>query len=180
MSVEGMRVYGELRLTPDLEFEKRREDLVEDGTDVLERKRLELVLLEEVVEVLLEHLEDETRVVLVGEALVGPDEVEVVRRLLAESVEDGHFDLPLTRVAGVVLEDLYGDYLTGPLLPTLHHLPERPSAQELQHFVLRRRRVEDLVLHQLVVPFAVRRRTRLRRGRRHPDPGPSNTSSPHY
>ena len=59
-------------------------DLVCDGPDVLEWEGLELVLLEKVVEVLLQHLEDEAGVVLVGEALVGPHKVELVSILLAE------------------------------------------------------------------------------------------------
>jgi hypothetical protein len=54
-----------------------------DGADVLEWKWLELVLLEKVVEVLLQHLEHEAGVVLVREALVGPHKVELVRILLA-------------------------------------------------------------------------------------------------
>ena len=51
-------------------------------TNVFERKGLELVLLEEIVEVLFQHLEDEAGVVLVREALVGPHKVELVRILL--------------------------------------------------------------------------------------------------
>ena len=54
-----------------------------DWPDVLEREGLELVLFEEVVEVLLQHLEDEAGVVLVREALVRPHKVELVRILLA-------------------------------------------------------------------------------------------------
>ena len=53
-------------------------------TNVFERKGLELVLLEEIVEVLLQHLEDEAGVVLVREALVGTHKVELVRILLAK------------------------------------------------------------------------------------------------
>ena len=53
-------------------------------TNVFERKGLELVLLEEIVEVLLQHLKDEAGVVLVREALVGPHKVELVRILLAK------------------------------------------------------------------------------------------------
>lgn len=40
------------------------------------------------MEVLLQHLEDETRVVLVGEALVRADKVELVGALLCQSIED--------------------------------------------------------------------------------------------
>ena len=53
-----------------------------DGADVLERQGLELVLLEEVVKILLQHLKDQTGVVLVSETLVGTDKVELVGILL--------------------------------------------------------------------------------------------------
>ena len=56
-----------------------------DGSDVLERKGLELVLFEEIVQVLLQHLEDEAGVVLVSEALIGPDKIEFVCIFLAET-----------------------------------------------------------------------------------------------
>ena len=67
--------------------------LLRDRPDVLERQRLKLVVLEEVVQVLLEHLENETGVVLVGEALVSADEVELVGILLAQTRQNAHFDL---------------------------------------------------------------------------------------
>ena len=55
-----------------------------DRSDVFERKRLELVLLEEIVKILLQHLKDEARVVFVREALVRPNKVEFVCIFLAE------------------------------------------------------------------------------------------------
>ena len=55
-----------------------------DWSDVFEREGLELVLLEEIVEVLFQHLEDQACVVLVGEALVSTNEIEFVRIFLAE------------------------------------------------------------------------------------------------
>ena len=55
-----------------------------DRSDVFERKRLELVLLEEIVKILLQHLKDEARVVFVREALVRSNKVEFVRIFLAE------------------------------------------------------------------------------------------------
>ena len=64
-----------------------------DGSDVFERKGLELVLFEEVVQVLLEHLEHQTRVVLVREALVGADKVVFVRIFLAEISHKISFEL---------------------------------------------------------------------------------------
>lgn len=71
-------------------FEQSSEHLLQYRPDVLKRQRAELVLLEEVVEVLLQHLEHEARVRAVLEALVRADEVELVRRLLREAREDRH------------------------------------------------------------------------------------------
>lgn len=69
----------------DLKFKQCGEHLLQNGPDVLERQRGEFILLEEVVEVLLEHLEDQACVRAVLEALVRTDEVELVSRLLRES-----------------------------------------------------------------------------------------------
>ena len=55
-----------------------------DRPDVLERKGLKLVLFEEIVQILLQHLEDQTGVVLVSETLVGSDKVVFVCIFLAE------------------------------------------------------------------------------------------------
>ena len=52
--------------------------------DILERKGLKLVLLEEIVQILFQHLEDQTGVVLVSETLVGSDKVVFVCIFLAE------------------------------------------------------------------------------------------------
>ena len=55
-----------------------------DRPDVLERKGLKLVLFEEIVQILFQHLEDQTGVVLVSEALVGSNKVVFVCIFLAE------------------------------------------------------------------------------------------------
>ena len=55
-----------------------------DWPDILKRKGLELVLLEKVVQVLLQHLEHEAGVVLVSETLVRSDKIVFVRIFLAE------------------------------------------------------------------------------------------------
>ena len=60
-----------------------------DWSDVFERKRLELVLLEEIIQILLQHLENEAGVVFVREALVGSNKVEFVCIFLAEKKENG-------------------------------------------------------------------------------------------
>ena len=137
-----------------LEFEQCREHLLRDGTDRLERQWLELVLLEEVVQILLEHLEHETCVVLVLEALVGANKVELVGILLAEPRQDRHLDLALARVRWVILENLDRYDLIRALLPALDHLPKGASPEELEHLVGGRNRVQDLMLHELVVALS--------------------------
>ena len=67
--------------------------LLGDGPDVLEWQGLELVVLEKVVQILLEHLKDQAGVVLVSEALEGANEVELVGILLAQPRQDAHFNL---------------------------------------------------------------------------------------
>ena len=56
-----------------------------NGPDILQGERLELILFEEIVQVLLEHLEHQAGVVLVCEALVGTNKVVFVRIFLAEN-----------------------------------------------------------------------------------------------
>ena len=122
-----------------LQLQQGCENLLRDGPDVLQRQRLELVVLEEVVQVLLEHLKHKTGVVLVSEALVGPDEVELVGILLAQSGEDADLDLALPGVGRVVLQDLDGHDLVGALLPTFGNLAEGASAKKLQHLILKQK-----------------------------------------
>ena len=55
-----------------------------DRSDVFEGKRLELVLLEEIVQILLQHLKNETCVVFVREGLVCSNKVEFVRIIAAK------------------------------------------------------------------------------------------------
>ena len=70
-----------------LQFKERGENLLSYWPDVLEGQRLELVLFEEVVQILLQHLEYEAGVVLVCEALVGSDKIVFVRIFLAKFLE---------------------------------------------------------------------------------------------
>ena len=57
-----------------------------DRSDVFEGKRLELVLLEEIIQILLKHLKNEACVVFVREALVRSNKVEFVRIFLAAKI----------------------------------------------------------------------------------------------
>lgn len=49
--------------------------------------------------------------------------------------EISYLNLSLSGIAGMVLQDLDGDYLVSALLPALHHLPKCTAAEELQHLV---------------------------------------------
>lgn len=53
-------------------------------------ERAELAVLEKVVQVLLQHLKHEARVVLVLETLVRADKVELICVLCAQPAEDAH------------------------------------------------------------------------------------------
>ena len=125
--------------------------LLHHRSDAAQRQRTEVVLLEVVVQVLLEHLEDETRVTLVLEDLVGAHQIVLVGVLLAQARQDAHLDLALARIARMILEYLDGHDLVGALVPALDHLAEGAAAEELEHLVAVRHRVEDLVQHELVV-----------------------------
>ena len=138
--------------------------LLRDRAYRRERQWLELGLLQEVVQVLLKHLEDKTRVVLVLEALVRAHKVELVGVLMAEPGEDRDLDGALASVRRVVLEYLDGDDLVRALLPALDDLAEGAAPQELEHLVGGRDRVQHFMLDQLVVALATPRR-RARRPR---------------
>lgn len=107
-------------------------------------------MLEEVVQVLLEHLKHETRVVLVLEALERPDKVELVRILLTEPGQNRHLDLSLARVRRMVLQDLNGHNLARALLPALDHLTKGSASQELQHLLKRTKENRERLLSVLV------------------------------
>ena len=67
-----------------LELHQRRGDLLQYRPDGLEQQGAELAVLEEVVEVLLQHLEHQAGVALVLETLVGAHKVELVGVLCAQ------------------------------------------------------------------------------------------------
>ena len=73
-----------------LQLHQCRGHLLQDGPDAFEQQRAELAVLQEVVQVLLQHLEHQARVVLVLETLVRADKVELVGVLCAQSAEDAH------------------------------------------------------------------------------------------
>ena len=106
------------------------------GSYILQRQRLKFVLLEEVVKVLFQHFKDQTGVVLVSETLVSTHKVVFVSIFLGETRQYAHFDLTLTSIRGMVLQDLDGHDLIGALFPAFGDLAERPTAKELQHFIL--------------------------------------------
>lgn len=135
----GIQQHDVLRLEicvdqPQLfQLQESREHLLRNRSDVFQGKRLELVLFEEVVQVLLQHLEDQAGVVLVREALVGADEIELVGILLAEARENGDLDLTLSGVGRMVLEDFDRHDFVRALLPALGHLTKGSATKEFKH-----------------------------------------------
>ena len=117
---------------------QRRQDLLRDRADVLKWQWLKLVVLEEVIEVLLEHFEDETCVVLVLEELMCADKVVLVRILMPEASEDVHFYLALSGIRRVVLEDLYRDDFIRATFPALDDLAEGATTKKLKDLIGRR------------------------------------------
>lgn len=73
-----------------LELHESRGHLLQDGPDVAQRQRAELAVLQEVIQVLLQHLEHQARVVLVLKALVRAHEVELVGVFRAQPAQDAH------------------------------------------------------------------------------------------
>ena len=64
--------------------------LVSDRSNVFERQRLELVLFEEIIQVLLKHLKYQTCVVFVLEAFICSHKVVVISTLLGQPRQDAH------------------------------------------------------------------------------------------
>jgi len=134
-----------------LEFEQSSQDLVCNWTDELQWHWLELVLLQVVVEVLLEHLKHKACVIVVPEVLVCPDEVELMGILMTQAHENAHLDLPLTNIRRVILQDLDRYILVGILFPASDYLTECALAQEVQYLISSGCRIEQLMWDELVV-----------------------------
>lgn len=107
--------------------------LLQYWSDVLQRQRRKLILLQEVVQVLLEHFEHQASVVLMLEALERSHEVELIGILLAEAWQDGDLNLPLARIRWMILEDFYGDDVAGAFFPALDDLPKGAATEELEN-----------------------------------------------
>lgn len=73
-----------------LQLHQRRGHLLQNRPDALEQQRAELAVLQEVVKVLLQHLEHKARVVLVLETLVRAHKIKLIGVLRAQSAEDAH------------------------------------------------------------------------------------------
>ena len=107
--------------------------LLQYRSDVFQRQRRKLILLQEIVQILLEHFKHQASVILVLEALKGPHKVEFVSIFLTEAWKDWNFNLTLTSVGWMVLEDLYGDNIAGAFLPALYHLTESTTTEEFKN-----------------------------------------------
>lgn len=76
-------------------------------------------------------------------------------KLLVDKATWIHLNLALASIRRMVFQDLNGNDLIGASLPAFGHLSKRASAQKLQHFVATGHWAKNLVLHQLVIPFAI-------------------------
>lgn len=74
---------------------------------------------------------------------------------LTKSVENAHFNLPLSGIGWMVLENFDGHNFIGSLLPALRDLAKGASSEELQDLIVVIGRLQHLMLHQLVVPLRV-------------------------
>lgn len=118
------------------QFEESCQHLEENWTNSVERQRHELVLLQEIVEVLLKHLKHQACVTFVVETFKCTHKVELFRILVAETRKNWDFNLSLTCVAWVFLQNLDGHNFTGSFLPSFYHLSESTLAEKFKHFVL--------------------------------------------
>lgn len=110
-------------------------DLLKNGPYHLQRQRAEFVLLEEIIQVLLKHLEHKAGMVTVLEALESPHQVMLVRVLSAQTSQDADLNLALPRVGRVIFQDLYRHHLAGASFPAFDHLTKGTTAKEVQHLI---------------------------------------------
>lgn len=82
---------------------KRFAHLLQDGPDVPQRQRAELAVLQEVVQILLQHLKYQTCVSLVLEAFIRTHKIVLVGVLRTQPVQDAH--LTDEKQASKVTED---------------------------------------------------------------------------
>lgn len=106
---------------------------MQNWPDELERQWREFVLLEKIVQVLLQHLEHQARVVLVLKALESPHKIKFVGIFLAQSRQNGHLNLALSRIGRMILQDFDGHNVVGSSFPAFHYLSECATTKKLQH-----------------------------------------------
>lgn len=107
--------------------------LLQYWSDVFQRQRRKLVLLQEIVQILFQHFKHQTCVVLVLKALKCSNKVELVGILLAEARQDRNFNLSLSGVGWMVLKNFYGDNITGAFLPALHYLSKGSPTEKFKN-----------------------------------------------
>jgi hypothetical protein len=73
-----------------LKFQKRSQDLLKNWSNIFEWQWAELVLFEKVIQILFQHLEHQTRVVLMLEALICSDKIELIGIFLAKTWQDAN------------------------------------------------------------------------------------------
>ncbi|EKU23075.1 dual-specificity tyrosine- -phosphorylation regulated kinase 1b, partial [Nannochloropsis gaditana CCMP526] len=112
------------------------EDLLGELPEERERDPGELGVLEEVVEIVGEHLEDQDLVVPVDEVLLQAHHVEVVRGVhLFEGLQEIHLCFRLHHEGLAALDDLHRHLPPRAPVQSSHHLPERTLADPILEYV---------------------------------------------
>ena len=101
-----------------------------NGPDVLERQGLELVLLQKVVQILFQHLKDQTSVILMSKTLIGSHEIVLISIFLGQTGQNADLNLALPSIARMIFEDLDRYNFVGAFFPAFGHLTKSSATQK--------------------------------------------------
>lgn len=87
------------------------------------------------------------------------NKIEFVSIFLAETRQNGHFDLALSCVRWMIFQDLYSNDIVSSTFPAFYHLAKCTAAQELQHLnwqsIWKRTGNELLCNNLLLIPYII-------------------------
>ena len=101
-----------------------------NGPDVLERQGLELVLLQKVVQILFQHLKDQTSVILMSKTLIGSHEIVLISIFLGQTGQNADLNLALPSITRMIFEDLDRYNFVGAFFPAFGHLTKSSATQK--------------------------------------------------
>ena len=101
-----------------------------NGPDVLERQGLELVLLQKVVQILFQHLKDQTSVILMSKTLIGSHEIVLISIFLGQTGQNADLNLALPSITRMIFKDLDRYNFVGAFFPAFGHLTKSSATQK--------------------------------------------------